>query len=710
MKKYFVLFILNFLYFPFLSAQIETPVKWNYSTSAKEVKQGETIDLIFNAEIIDGWHMFSSDFSPDLGPIVATFTFEKNKTFDLVGKIKPLNPKKKFDDIFGGDYTYFNHKAVFKQKVKILLPNPKIVGEFKGQACTDDDGKCVPLNEDFEFNKIKVIASSENTSTDSSELSNKNSIVSIADTTQSTSLSDDSLITGSSKEVQEAENKTPQIANPDNKKTDTLWDLILLAFGGGLIALITPCVFPMIPMTVTFFLKSSKNRKEAINKALIFGISIIVIYAIVGIIFSATMGADAANIIATHWLPNIIFFLVFLIFGISFLGAFEIMIPSSLVNKIDAKADQGGLAGIFFMAFAIVLVTFSCTGPIVGSVLVLASDGQILKPIIGMVTYASAFAIPFTLFAMFPSWLNKLPKSGGWLNVVKVSLGFIELALGLKFLSIADQVYGWHILDREIYIAIWIVIFTLLGIYLLGKIKMPHDSPSEKTSVARLLLAILSFTFSMYLFPGMFGAPLKALSGYLPPLSTHDFDLPGLIREYSSGMKSTSKEIMLCETPKYSEKLHLPHGLNGYFDYKQAIECAKKTNKPLFIDFTGHGCVNCREMEANVWSAPEVLNMLRNDFLIVALYVDEPTKLAESDIYISKYDGKKKKNIGSQNADRQITQFNNNAQPYYVLLDPFTEELLETPTGYDKDVVKFIKYLESAKARFKQTQNKRVNN
>ena len=319
-----------------------------------------------------------------------------------------------------------------------------------------------------------------------------------------------------------------------------------------------------------------------------------------------------------------------------------------------------------------------------------------------MVTYASAFAIPFTLFAMFPSWLSKLPKSGGWLNVVKVSLGFIELALGLKFLSIADQVYHWHLLDREIYIAIWIVIFILLGVYLLGKLRMPHDSHVEKTSVSRLILAIASFTFAMYLFPGMFGAPLKALSGYLPPLSTHDFDVPNIIRQYSGGVKSTTIEMTLCEEPKYGDILHLPHGLKGYFDYNQARECAKKLNKPLFIDFTGHGCVNCREMEANVWADPAVLNLLKNDYLVVALYVDEPKKVEESAIYTSAYDGKQKKSIGSQNADRQITKFNNNAQPYYVLLDPHTEQPLALPIGYDKSIPNFVKYLESGKKRFKE--------
>lgn len=710
--RYLLLLLVSFITFQSI-AQIETPVKWAYSTSSNSVKEGETIELIFTATIQEGWHLFSSDFSRDLGPIVATFNFEKHPSYKLVGDIKPLKPKKKFDDIFGGDYTYFVNKGVFKQKVKILQNNPVIKGDFSGQTCTNDDGKCVGVNDDFEFKNIKLVAAQTATTDNNKDDITTNKTVALPtdnETKKQVEIAANNETTApilsDSAAIKPATAKAPTTAtNVEKKEKKTgdgsLWDLILLALGGGLIALITPCVFPMIPMTVTFFLKSSKNKAEAIRKAVIFGVSIILIYAIVGVLFSATMGADAANIIATHWLPNVIFFIVFLVFGISFLGAFEIMIPTGFVNKIDAKADQGGLGGIFFMAFAIVLVTFSCTGPIVGSVLVLASDGKILKPVVGMVAYASAFAIPFTLFAMFPSWLTKLPKSGGWLNVVKVSLGFLELALGLKFLSIADQVYHWHLLDREAYIAIWVVLFTLLGFYLLGKLRLPHDSPTEKTSVPRLLMAVCVFSFTVYLFPGMFGAPLKALSGYLPPLSTHDFDIPGIIRENSNGVKSSTETIRLCEAPKYADKLHLPHGINGYFDYNQAIECAKKLNKPLFIDFTGHGCVNCREMEANVWSDPMVLNSLKNDYLVVALYVDEPTKLPENEIYTSTYDGKLKKSIGSQNADRQITSFNNNAQPYYVLVDPFTEEALAEPIGYDKDVIKFTKYLDNGKKAFK---------
>ncbi|MCK5705360.1 MAG: thioredoxin family protein, partial [Cyclobacteriaceae bacterium] len=384
-------------------------------------------------------------------------------------------------------------------------------------------------------------------------------------------------------------------------------------------------------------------------------------------------------------------------FALSFFGLFEITLPSSWVNKADQQADKGGLGGIFFMAFTLVLVSFSCTGPIVGSILVEAAGGQILKPILGMFAFAMAFAVPFTLFAIFPEWLNSLPKSGGWLNSVKVVLGFLELAFALKFISIADQAYHWGILDREVYLAFWIVIFTLMGLYLLGKLRLPNDSPMEILSVPRLILAILTFTFVVYLIPGMFGAPLKSLAGYLPPISTHDFNM--MQAGTNSQFSVSSDEEKLCDQPKYSDFLHFPHGILGYFDYDQALACAKEQNKPIFIDFTGHGCVNCREMEARVWSDPEVLKRLNNDFIVLALYVDDKTDLPESEWYNSDYDNKVKKTIGKQNADLQIRKFNNNAQPFYIIMN-HDEELLLEPKSYDLSISNFISFLESGKKIF----------
>jgi thiol:disulfide interchange protein DsbD len=447
----------------------------------------------------------------------------------------------------------------------------------------------------------------------------------------------------------------------------------------------------MIPMTVTFFLRDNQSRKDGVRKAIIFGLSIIIIYTIAGTLFAFSFGAEGLNALATHWFPNLLVFVLFIVFALSFLGLFEINAPHQLVNKADRAAEKGGLAGIFFMSATLVLVSFSCTIPIVGNVLVLSAGGEVIKPVAGMLAYSAAFAIPFTLFAIFPEWMKSIPKSGGWLNTVKVTLGLLELALAFKFLSIVDQTYHWGILDREINIALWVVIFSVLGFYFLGKIRMSSDSVVEKLSVPRLMLGIATFSFVVYLIPGLWGAPLKALAGYLPPMYTHDFDLISLSK------KDTPNET--CEEPLYGEFLHLPHGIQGYFDYDQALACARKQNKPLFIDFTGHGCTNCREMEANVWADPEVLKRLKEDFVVVALYVDDKTELPESDWYTSTYDKKIKKSIGKQNADLQITNLNNNAQPFYVLVGK-DERVLAWPKAYDRDIKSFINFLDSGKKTY----------
>ncbi|HEX7585203.1 MAG TPA: thioredoxin family protein, partial [Prolixibacteraceae bacterium] len=464
----------------------------------------------------------------------------------------------------------------------------------------------------------------------------------------------------------------------------------------------------MIPMTVSFFMNSGGSKLKSRLYAAFYGLSIIAIYTVIGTLVSVIFGPGAANWLSTHWLPNLIFFAVFMLFAFSFFGMFEIVLPSWLVNKSDQQADRGGLMGSFFMALTLVLVSFSCTGPIVGAILVQSAGGQVLKPIVGMFGFSLAFALPFTLFALFPGWLNNLPKSGGWLNSVKVVLGFLELALGLKFLSIADQTYHWRILDREIYLAIWIVIFTLLGFYLLGKLKFSHDSDVKTVSVPRLMMAILSFTFVVYLVPGMFGAPLKGISGYLPPQTSLDFDIHQIIRDeiklatpHNAAGFTTSGSNEICDKPKFGEFLHLPHGLEGYFDYEQGMACARKQNKPVFIDFTGHGCVNCREMEANVWSDPRVLDRLRNNFIVIALYVDDKSTLPESEWITSTYDGKVKKTLGKKYADFQITRYGVNAQPYYVLLDG-KEQLLVQPKAYDLNADHFVEFLDAALAEFKK--------
>ncbi|GGG23645.1 cytochrome c biogenesis protein CcdA [Pontibacter amylolyticus] len=709
-----------------VQAQVLKPASWSYDVSKKEVKVGEEVELIFNVKIDKDWYLYSSDFDPDLGPMVTEFKFEKHPSYQLVGKIKPVNPKKKYDELWEGEYTYFVGTAQFRQKVKVLQPDLVVKGSYEYQVCTDIDGKCIPFDDDFAFTnaQIKVTAASGSATPTSTPAQTPAEAIEQApeqattqatapdgvDTAEPPTLSQDSVLAAEQGLETEgtAETVTPALIDFSNEDASggNIWTFMLIAFGSGLVALLTPCVFPMVPMTVSFFTGSSQSRAQAIGKALLYGISIIAIYTVAGTVVAKLFGADGANFLSTHWLPNVLFFAVFVIFGMSFLGLFEITLPSSWLNKADAQADKGGVLGVFFMAFTLVLVSFSCTGPIVGSILVASAGGETLRPVMGMFGFSLAFALPFTLFAIFPSWLSSLPKSGGWLNSVKVVLGFLELALALKFLSIADQVYHWGILDREVYLALWIVIFTLMGFYLLGKLKFAHDSDLPYISVPRVFMAIATFAFVVYLIPGMFGAPLKALSGYLPPQSTHDFDINALVRQSGGGSSAQyTSTNQLCEPPKYADFLHLPHGLQGYFDLEQAKRCAAEQGKPIFIDFTGHGCVNCREMEANVWSHPEVLRRLQEDYVIAALYVDDKSELPESEWYTSEYDGKEKKTLGKKYADYQITKFNVNAQPYYVLMDE-NENVLVKPIAYDLSVENFVKFLDAGVEAYKS--NKQV--
>lgn len=676
-------------------AQILEPVKWSFSK--KQISPSE-VQLIFKATIDKTWHLYSQEVIPD-GPVPTSFNFEKSKDFQLVGKVTEPKAIQEYDPNFDTILKYFANEAIFTQKIKVLSTKDfKIKGYLEFMCC--DDKQCLPPTEvDFEFT-IKGNPEAVPVTTDTTHSGIVNN------TGDTTNLAGIGAVTDTS-----ANNETFKEIKKGEQKEDSLLWLFIISFLAGLAAILTPCVFPMIPMTVTFFLKE-KDKVKAKTQALVYGFSIILIYTVIGTIVAVLFGANFANFLSTHWIPNILFFLIFLFFAASFLGMFEITLPSWMINKSDSQADRGGVLGSFFMAFTLVLVSFSCTGPIVGAILVESAGGKVLMPIVGMLGFSLAFALPFTLFAFFPRWLNNMPKSGGWLNAVKVVLGFIELALGLKFLSIADQTYHWGILDREIYLAFWIIIFALMGFYLIGKLKFAHDSDVKYISVPRLMLAIITFTFVLYLIPGMFGAPLKALSGYLPPQATHDFDLNKIIREnvevFSSGTSSTSSNTGnadqttgLCDSPKHGDILHLPHGLKGYFDYEQGLACAKQQNKPVFIDFTGHGCVNCREMEARVWSDPRVLKKLKDEFVVIALYVDDKTQLPENEWITSKYDGKVKKTIGKKYADFQISRFNVNAQPYYVLLDT-DGELLVKPKAYDLDVENFIAFLDSAIAEFKK--------
>jgi thiol:disulfide interchange protein len=644
--------------------QIQQPVKWSF---LKEKLSENEYELVFKAKIDKGWHLYSQFLPAGNFSLPTKFKFDSLvdiQRIDTVLELSKLHIEK--DELAGVMTHFFNEEAIFKQKVKIAGTHPFISGLIDFQTCNDE--QCIKGDSEFSF-----------------------------------------IFSEGTTEAKVAANANP--IEPESGNI-SLWKVIFNAILWGFAALLTPCVFPMIPMTVSFFMKDGQNKLKSRMMASTYGISIVALYTIpIAIIILATyfiggqaITADIFNWISTHWLPNIVFFLIFMIFAASFFGAFEIVLPSSWINKADARADKGGLIGAFFMAFTLVVVSFSCTGPIIGTIMVKSTQGEFWEPIVTMLAFSIAFALPFTLFAFFPTWLQKLPKSGGWLNSVKVVLGFIEVALGFKFLSVADQTYHWGILDREVYLAIWIVTFTLMGLYFLGKIRFVHDSEPGHLTVPKLALAIATFSFVVYLIPGMIGAPLKALSGYLPPQSTLDFDIERIVRDNSklhteTQPITTTSQATLCEKPKYADFLHLPLGLEGYFDYEQALACAKAQNKPIFIDFTGHGCVNCREMEARVWSDPQVLKRLRENYVVVALYVDDKKDLPKEEWIKSEYDGKWKKSVGKKNADFQISKFNINAQPYYCLLD-HNGNLLVNPKGYDSNISAFVNFLDKGLEEF----------
>ena len=637
-------------------AQPIEPVMW--SSSVEKIAEDE-YRITYKASIEQGWHIY--DMGPyEGGPMATSFTFEPTSDYELVGGVEPKGDvKRHFDQNFGMEIGYYEDEVVFSQIVKSSVAT--IVATVDYMACNDSN--CI--TGDYEF-KTKV---------------GESAAVAPA---------------------QEVVAPAQEVVAPAQEagKGGSIWGYIFSAVGWALIALLTPCVFPMIPMTVSFFLKGSGSVAQGRFRALMYGLFIVLLYTLpIAIIIFLTwliggeaVTADIFNWLSTHWLPNIIFFIVFMVFAASFFGAFEIVLPEKMVNNSDAKADKGGLVGIFFMALTLVLVSFSCTGPIIGSALIQSTSGEVWTPIITMLAFSVVFALPFTLFALFPSWLKQLPKSGGWLNSVKVVLGFVELALGLKFLSVADQTYHWGLLDREVYLAIWIAIFFLLGLYLLGKLKFKHDSDMPYLSVTRLVFAIASFAFVVYMLPGMWGAPLRALSGYMPPMQTQDFVM-------GTGASAATPQSQMTSGVKYGDVLELPHGLEGFFDLAEAKAYAAEVDKPIFLDFTGHGCVNCREMEARVWSDSRVLDILKNDYVIVALYADDKLKVAEQDWVVTDT-GKVLKTLGKINSYYALKTYGVNAQPYYVLLGQNGEPLVE-PRSYDLSVEGFINFLQSGVEAYK---------
>ena len=662
MKKVFNLIALLITFIS--TAQIVEPVKW--SSSIVKVSDTE-FDLVITADIENDWHLYSQ-FTPDGGAMPLVFTFKNQKgNFQLVGKAKEGKYKKAFNEIFEIDEYYFLNSAKFTQRIKLINTKLKNIDvNVDGQACID--GKCVQTEDDLKFKlpELKVVETVITEATDSVSKPTDSIATIETDTTKITVAP-----------VKESNKATPE------KDEKSLWSIFFLAFLGGFAALLMPCIFPMIPMTVSFFTKQSKTKAEGVRNAIIYALAIIAIYVLLGSLITGIFGAEALNELSTSVTFNLIFFVLLVVFALSFLGAFEIILPSSWATKIDSKADKGGIVGIFFMALALAVVSFSCTGPIVGTLLVESASKGGLAPIIGMLGFSLAIALPFMLFAMFPGWLNSMPKSGGWLNTVKVSLGFLELAFAFKFLSNADLVLQKHWLERELFIAIWIAVFASWALYLFGKYMLPHDyEKADKIGVGRLVMAIIVTTFTFYMIPGLWGAPLKILSGLTPPMT---------YAESASGFGNGGSSS--AELPEHAH--NGPHGIIAFEDYEYGLAYAKQVGKPVLLDFTGDACANCRKMEDNVWSDKSILPILNNNVVLISLYCDRKIELPIEQQYVSKTTGKKVVTIGNKWTDLQISRYKSNSQPLYVIIDNEGNDLEGvTPMAFNTNIPEYKKWLE----------------
>ena len=685
----FLTALLSLLFVSFAFAQPKDYVTWTYSQ--KKVSADE-FELSFKAKIEPTWHLYSQIETPD-GPLPTLFAFEKSKDYKLIGKTLEPKPLEHAEPVFDNLVVrYFENTAVFKQKIKVLSNKPLVVkGYIDGMACNESMCQKFSPTPEFAFKLegVPLVATTDSIKNDSASAAGPE-----------TKLEDTAASNKGTKLVTTV--SSANTSTPNNSQTDkTYLGLFIAGFLGGLFALLTPCVFPMIPMTVSFFTKQSKNKAAGIRNALIYSLSIIIIYIALGLGVTLIFGADALNNLSTNVWFNIAFFILLVIFAISFLGAFEITLPSSFVNKMDAKSDKGGLVGIFFMAFTLGLVSFSCTGPIIGTLLVqAAATGALAGPFFGMFGFSLALALPFGLFAAFPGWLNSLPKSGGWLNSVKVVLGFLELALALKFLSNADLVVQAHYITREVFIVIWIVIFALLGAYLMGWFKLSHDSDLKHLSVPRLMLAILTFSFTMYLVPGLWGAPLKLISGFPPP----DFYSESPEGFGGKTTENISNDEKHNDLPEHAHRG--PNGIPAFDDYYIALEYAKTVNKPLMIDFTGWACVNCRKMEGQVWSDSDVKRKLSEDFILVSLYVDDKKDLPEALKEKVNWNGSERTlgTVGSRWSYLQNTKYQSSTQPQYWIIDA-NEKRLSDSTSYDPDIAKYLGWLDAGLKRFNE-QNK----
>ncbi|MEI6047749.1 MAG: cytochrome c biogenesis protein CcdA [Bacteroidota bacterium] len=648
----------------YASAQIYDPVTWDFSFEKTGDKQYE---LVCTASIEEHSHIYSMDI-PEGGPIPTSFRFDTLPGFKLIGNaFEVTKPVEMLDEAFGFKIKTFSTNAEFRQKFSSVISSFTVSGAVNYMACNNTT--CSPPK-DVEF------------------------AVKISDQP-------------AGKVIKADNNSTP--ASPPASSNRGLLKFFFISLLAGFAGVLTPCVFPMIPMTVAFFSRGSENRSKAVFKALVFGISIVLIYSSLGIIVSLTSaGAGFANTLSTHWIPNTLFFALFVIFATSFFGAFEIVLPGKWVTSADSKVDKGGILAAFFMGLTTVIVSFSCTGPIIGALLVEAAGGDVLRPTIGMVGFGVAFALPFTVFALFPSAMSRIPKSGGWLNSVKVVLGFIMLAFSMKFLMTIDSVYSLGFLSRDVFIAIWIVLFSLLGFYLMGKIKFSHDSELQYIGTFRLFLIIIVFSFVAYLVPGLFGSPLKGLSSFLPSPSTSELNLPKLFSEnlaYSGTSSRPANTSVICSEPKYGNLFDMLPGLKGYFDYRQGLACAKEQGKPVLIDFKGHACANCKLMEARVWSDPEVFRRLKENFVIIELYVDDRTQMPENEWIVSALDGKQKKTIGKLNEDLEISKFKTNALPLYVIAD-YEGNPLNKPMATNLNVDEYKRWLDEGLEIFKSKNSK----
>ncbi len=635
-----------FIYLFFIQStfsQILEPVSWEFKVDSSELNSSRNINLIFIPTTELGWYIYSSDNDPDSGPRTE-FEFNSNRTYKVKGLIEPLNVKTKYDEVWDAEVRYLDNDGAFLQKIIPSEENISISGYISYQVCSEIEKMCIPLEEDFSFYNSAV----------------------------KTNISyDQSLM--------------------EFEKEESLFSFLLFAFVAGLLAILTPCVFPMIPLTVSYFANKS-NDKKLYFEAIIFGLSIIFIFTFLGIFLSLIMGPQSANEIASSWISNLIFFSLFIIFGLSLIGFFELTIPSSIITSFDNKSQQGGLLGVFFMAFTLVLVSFSCIGPLVGSILVQSASGLQIKPVLGMLSFSLAFSLPFTFLAIFPQKLQSLPKSGNWMVTLRIVLGFIAIAFSLKFLSVVDKAYHFNLLSRDIFLIIWSILFLILSLYLLGLLKLPEGYLQNQGHRIRII-AMFFLVFSLYLSTGLFGNRLSYLAAYLPPLQTNYFDLKTF--SYKPFFEESKNYDTDLSNVKHSDILKLPYNLKGFFDYKEAINYAKKKNRPMLLDFTGHGCVNCRDIESRVWSDDRVREFLNNKYVLLSLYVDDKTVLPESAWYTSTYDSKIKRTIGRQNADFQITRFNNNAQPFYVVIDPYSESVVYKPWGYELNIENYISHLDN---------------